>query len=92
VLALCSLEKQEPDAALALARWEEFQQVDAQERAERRFRRRAFERARDRAVAALAMRLGTRLIARGSHPRPERLRVRRPSLRRRQLSQKALSD
>jgi hypothetical protein len=89
---LCSLETQEPDAALALARWEEFQQVDARERAERRFRRRAFERARDRALVALAMRLGTRLITRRSHPRAERLRVRRPSRRRRQVSKRTLSD
>jgi hypothetical protein len=91
VLALCTLEKQEPDAAVALARWEELQGVDGREPGERRFRRRSFERARDRALQALAMRLGSRLVARRSHPRAERPRVRRPSLRRRQRSQKSLS-
>jgi hypothetical protein len=67
-LTLCSVEKHEPDAALALARWEELQRTAAEERGERRFRRRAFERARDRALQALAMSL-----------RPGMLRTRRPA-------------
>jgi hypothetical protein len=58
-LTLCSaVADQEEDAALALMRWEELQRVAERERGrERRFRRRAFERARDRALQALAMRL-----------------------------------
>jgi hypothetical protein len=82
---LCSLDKQEPNAALALARWAELQGVDDKKRrAEHRFRRRAFERARDRALQALAMRLRPWMLAR---PRPvaaERRRVRRspPTTRR----------
>lgn len=57
-LALCRTAAQdERDAALALARWGAFEA--ASERncgdGERRFRRRAFERARDRALIGLAM-------------------------------------
>jgi hypothetical protein len=45
------------DAALALKRWNAFELARARGRSERecRFRRRAFERARDRALIALAM-------------------------------------
>jgi hypothetical protein len=63
-LTLCSVDKQEPDAALALARWEELQRTAAEERRERRFRRRAFERARDRALQALAMRIRPSMLSR----------------------------
>jgi hypothetical protein len=44
-------------ASLALERWRELQKARRQHRSdgERRFRRRAFERARDRALIALAM-------------------------------------
>ncbi|MBV9337164.1 MAG: hypothetical protein JO243_14870 [Solirubrobacterales bacterium] len=58
-LALCQAAAQdEEDAALALARWGAFAAAAEQTcgEGERRFRRRAFERARDRALIALAMR------------------------------------
>lgn len=63
-LTLCSVDKHEPDAALALARWEELQQTAAEERGERRFRRRAFERARDRALQAFALRIRPSMLIR----------------------------
>lgn len=46
-----------PEAGQALARWEVFQRAarDAPSKTERRFRRRAYERARDRALGAVAM-------------------------------------
>jgi hypothetical protein len=46
-----------PEAGQALARWEAFQRAyrGGQGKAERRFRRRAYERARDRALSALAI-------------------------------------
>src|SRR5690242_1586833 len=64
-LVLCSAAaEREADAALALARWEELQQVADQDRSsERRFRRRAFERARDRALQALAMQLKPAMLS-----------------------------
>jgi hypothetical protein len=85
------MEKQEPDAALALARWEKLRQATDGERAERRFRRRAYQRARDRALQALAMRLTpwmlTRQRAIGSGQRAigsaDGARIRRPNRRRR---------
>jgi hypothetical protein len=89
VLTLCSLDKQEPDAAMALARWEELQEVDSQDRGERRFRRRAFERARDRALQALAMRVKPWMLAK-SGPL-DRARVRRRVQRRRRLTRGATS-
>jgi hypothetical protein len=56
---------EEPAAALALERWELFQ--DAYQHhpggdGELRFRRRAYERIRDRALVAIAMRSGRSLI------------------------------
>ena len=87
MLTLCSLEKQEPDAALALARWRELQQVDKQDRAsERRFRRRAFERARDRALQALAMRLRPWMLARSRPAAHDAPRSQRRVRGRRRLS------
>jgi hypothetical protein len=57
-LALCRAASQtDEDAALALARWSALQDAsehDARE-GERRFRRRAYERARDKALITLAM-------------------------------------
>ena len=46
------------DAALAIARWAEFEKAREHDRSNRgrRFRRRVFERARDRALLALALR------------------------------------
>jgi hypothetical protein len=53
-LVLCrAVARDEEDAALALSRWGAYEA--ASEQGERRFRRRAFERARDRALIALAM-------------------------------------
>jgi hypothetical protein len=60
-LALCRAAAiDERDAAVALARWAALQHAADGQRndRERRFRRRAFERARDRALIALAMRRG----------------------------------
>ena len=83
MLTLCSADKQEPDAALALARWEELQRVGDRDRTERRFRRRAFERARDRALQAIAMRIKPWMLSRSLgasgggarlHRRPRRRR------------------
>jgi hypothetical protein len=55
-LELCrSAAAVEEDAALALKRWKTFEQAREGVRGELRFRRRAFERARDRALIALAM-------------------------------------
>ncbi|MBV9414464.1 MAG: hypothetical protein JO363_05750 [Solirubrobacterales bacterium] len=62
-LTLCrAAAKEEDDAALALARWGDFEAVGSSKcgDGERRFRRRAFERARDRALITLAMAQGTR--------------------------------
>jgi hypothetical protein len=49
---------QNGDAALAIARWAEFEKARDQDRSNRgrRFRRRAFDRARDRALLAIALR------------------------------------
>ena len=70
-LALCRAAAQdEEDAAVALARWGALEAASQQNcgEGERRFRRRAFERARDRALISLAMRRGARRT-RGRHPR-----------------------
>jgi hypothetical protein len=54
-LILCrAVASEEPDAALAVARWQE-PEASRDGDGERRFRRRAFERARDQALIALAM-------------------------------------
>jgi hypothetical protein len=67
-LALCrAAAQEEEDAALALSRWGALESA-AEENCgdgERRFRRRAFERARDRALIALAMTRGP-WMARGA--------------------------
>jgi hypothetical protein len=56
-LAVCrAAAQEEEDAAVALVRWGDFEA--ASEQGERRFRRRAFERARDRALIGLAMTRG----------------------------------
>jgi hypothetical protein len=57
VLELCRAAHEEPEAALAAQRWEEWQRLRrASGRGERRFRRRAYERAREHALAVLLMR------------------------------------
>lgn len=74
-LALCSaISEQDTDAALALERWEEFEDTD-QRGAQRRFRRRSFERARDRALQAVAMRVRPAMLAK--RPSAQSKRVRR---------------
>jgi hypothetical protein len=90
VLALCSADRQEPDAALALARWEELQRVADDDRTQRRFRRRAFERARDRALQTIAMRIKPWMLSRSpaGSGGAARLRDRR---RRRGLARRAAS-
>ena len=58
-LALCRDAAQEEDeAALAVQRWGDLEMARQRHRAdgEQRFRRRAFQRARDRALIGLAMR------------------------------------
>lgn len=91
VLTLCSADKQEPDAALALARWEELQRVAEADRSERRFRRRAFERARDRALQAIAMRVKPWMLNRSFRAGVEGGRIRQPAKRRRRLARGATS-
>ena len=91
MLALCSADKQEPDAAIALARWEELQGVDEYDRGERRFRRRAFERARDRALRAFAMRLKPWMLTRGLAASGDGGRLRPPARRRSRLTSRARS-
>ena len=91
VLTLCSVDKQEPDAALALARWEELQRVDVHDRTQRRFRRRAFERARDRALRALAMRVKPWMLSRTSAATSGSGRVRQRARRKRRLARGATS-
>ena len=62
----------EHDAAIALERWSIFQRACEQRRgeSEQRFRRRAFERARDQALIALALRPEpTRPPRQGLYPR-----------------------
>jgi hypothetical protein len=62
-LALCrAAATEEDDAALALARWDDLE-ASADGDGQRRFRRRAFERARDRALISLAMKPGLWLAA-----------------------------
>jgi hypothetical protein len=93
VLTLFSAGKQEPEAALALARWDELQHAGQHEKRERRFRRRAFERARDCALQALAMRLKPSILARkpptpaeGARRSGDGARSRHPARRRRRLA------
>jgi hypothetical protein len=62
MLALCrAASEEEPTAARAVARWAEWRQacIRASAKSERRFRRRAYERARELALAALVMRAHT---------------------------------
>ena len=58
MLELCRAAREEPEAARAVLRWDEWQQASrrATGGAERRFRRRAYERARENALAVLLMR------------------------------------
>jgi hypothetical protein len=76
-----------PEAGLALARWDVFQRAarEAPSKTERRFRRRAYERARDRALRAVAMEYGRRrrrpgFARRGPAPGLAPERTRRPNV------------
>ncbi len=85
-LALCrEAAANEQDAAVALSRWGALEAATQGEcgDGERRFRRRAFERARDRALIAVAMTRGP-WMARGA-PIASKMKKgsRRPSQRRR---------
>ncbi len=63
-LTLCqAAADEEGDAALAIDRWQALEEASEGD-GERRFRRRAFERARDQALIALAMRAGPWIAAR----------------------------
>jgi hypothetical protein len=63
-LTLCHVAAdEEGDAALALDRWQALEEASEGD-GERRFRRRAFQRARDQALIALAMKAGPRIAAR----------------------------
>jgi hypothetical protein len=67
---------EEPRAALALARWEEWMRARrSASRRERRFRRRAYERARDGALVVVLMRRA------GVEPRPRMAERTRPTTR-----------
>ncbi|HEY2653536.1 MAG TPA: hypothetical protein VGI50_16555 [Solirubrobacteraceae bacterium] len=91
MLALCSADRQEPDAALALARWEELQRVADGDRTQRRFRRRAFERARDRALTTIAMRIKPWMLSRSLAGSGGAARLRDRRGRRRGLARRAAS-
>jgi hypothetical protein len=57
VLELCRRAAvEQPEAAAALARWNAWRLARDRGKRERRFRRRAYTRARERAVGALLMR------------------------------------
>jgi hypothetical protein len=56
VLELCRQAIDDPHAALVVERWNELRHTRSASRGERRFRRRAYERARDRALPVLLMR------------------------------------
>jgi hypothetical protein len=59
VLELCrEIAAEEPGAALVLARWSDWRSACERQasKRERRFRRRAYQRARDRALGVLLMR------------------------------------
>jgi hypothetical protein len=92
-LALCRVySADEPAAALALTRWELFEgacEHQSGSPAEQRFRRRAYERIRDRALVAIAMRSARWLIDSQIKRRrraPRRGRLRRTGRRARPAS------
>src|SRR5258705_9327664 len=90
-LDLCrAAAEQERDAALALAYWNELERLPEQGAgSERRFRRRAFERARDRALRALAMRLDPAMLTRKHAVQTAHVRRRQPVTRRRRPVRRA---
>lgn len=82
MLELCrETAAEEPRARLALDRWEEWTRARlGASRRERRFRRRAYERARDAALVAVLMRRA------GTHIRPRVAARARPATRLGRLS------
>jgi hypothetical protein len=75
---------EEPDAALAVARWSEWDEAchQAQGKAARRFRLRAYERARDAALLGLLMHECSDAVRERRAPRRSRARL-APGSRRR---------
>jgi len=75
-LTLCrAFSADEPAAALAVERWEAFEEVSEHRPgspAEQRFRRRTYERVRDRALVAITMRAGFALSRARAARRAER--------------------
>ena len=81
-VTLCrAAETEEQDAAVALDRWDALEAAPEGD-GERRFRRRAFERARDQALIALAMSPGLWLAGRRA-PLGAGVKSARPRTRRR---------
>jgi hypothetical protein len=78
------------EAATALAQWEAFCSADLQGAGagERRFRRRVYERARDEALATVAIEYATRAVEPNArhHPAPRIRRARRAGGRRVRVS------
>lgn len=73
-----AFQDQIPDAVLAVRRWDELERACEHRRSdrERRFRRRAYERVRDRALISLAMRTqGIVALPKKELPDPARGRV-----------------
>ena len=88
-LVLCdAVAEHDEEAALALARWDDLRRIgEHDEGRERRFRRRAFERARDRALQALAMQIKPSMLRTRPEPaRPTRLMHHRTKLARRAVA------
>jgi hypothetical protein len=84
-LALCqAAAPDEEDAAVALSRWGALEAATGQNcgDGERRFRRRAFERARDRALIAVAMTRGPWMATGAPITRSVKKGSRRPRARR----------
>jgi hypothetical protein len=70
ILELCRQAMDEERAALAVRRWETLQGTPSRTRDERRFRARAYERARDRALPVLLMRAQLASTSGGPTPLP----------------------
>lgn len=84
MLELCrAAAGEEPAAALALARWSAWQEPvgDRLSKRERRFRRRAYTRAREDAMPALVMRVRAGAASGRTQDLPEDRAPRAPTLR-----------
>jgi hypothetical protein len=76
-LALCrQAAAQEPSAALAVSRWSDWLNTSERQasKGERRFRRRGYERARDRALVSVVMRAAAKRNKSRASQGPGRLR------------------